>query len=424
MTYAGMPVPCEEAVIPFTDRVFADIGDDQSVVSSLSNFSAHIRKQAEIIRCATGDSLVLLDEVGSGTDPREGESLAIAILNELRRRGCMTVATTHYGRLKAYGKRHDDILIASVQFDMKKLEPTYRYMEGISGSSNAFAVAQRYGLPESIIRYATFLKNQAKTQEDELIERLEAQLQETAAREKELNQRLEEVKKLQEQAEKDKMRFEKERDEWRAKAEKEADEMIEEKRREADEILQDIREREKTIKSHEVLNSRNKISELSSKPVIVENDEDHEFEVGEAVELRSSGQVCEIISIDKKDIRVMLNGRQMRVKKSQIRPSAHVIVKNKPQTTVRVAANSIFSSMPLECNLIGMRVDEAMQEMAEYVDEAKVRGLKTFRIIHGDGSGALRSAVHAALKRDKAVKEFRLGMPNEGSTGATVVTLK
>jgi len=166
MTYCGMPVTCDEAVLPFFDRVFADIGDDQSVVSSLSSFSAHISKQAEVAKEATADSLVLLDEVGSGTDPKEGEALAIAVLNELRKCGCMTICTTHYDRLKLYGKRHADVLLASVQFDMEKLVPTYRYVEGLTGQSNAFEVAEKYGLPDPIIKYARFLKDQAKTEED------------------------------------------------------------------------------------------------------------------------------------------------------------------------------------------------------------------------------------------------------------------
>ena len=126
MTYSGMPVPAESAVIPYFDHVYADIGDDQSVAASLSSFSAHVQKLAEVTASATGNSLALLDEIGSGTDPREGEALAIAVLNELRERGCMTIATTHYSRLKAYGKRHSDILLASVQFDMEKLMPTYK----------------------------------------------------------------------------------------------------------------------------------------------------------------------------------------------------------------------------------------------------------------------------------------------------------
>lgn len=426
MTYAGMPVTCESAVIPFFDRVFADIGDDQSVVSSLSSFSGHTRKQAEVCKEATENSLVLLDEVGSGTDPREGEALAIAILNRLRELACMTVATTHYGRLKAYGKRHDDIQLASVEFDMKLLAPTYRYIEGTTGSSNAFEVAERYGLPKGIVRYARFLRDQAKTEEDVLIERLEAQLSETRRKGEELEKKLEENRKEAEQLRKEKALFEKEKDEFRANAEKEAAAYIESVREEADEILSNLRSRQ-DIRVHEAIAERGKLAKIVNTKT-PEDDQpfDGEYHVGDAVELRSSGQVCEVISINKKDIRILLNGREIRVKKDQIRPSAHVIpkMKNKPVTSVNIADRNIYASISPQCNLIGLHVDEALDKMADYMDQAKIHSLKTFRIVHGDGTGRLRKAVHDKLRADKDVEEFRLGMPNEGGTGATVVVMK
>ena len=428
MTYAGMPVPCESAVIPYFDRVFADIGDDQSVVSSLSSFSAHIRKQAEICNEATENSLVLLDEVGSGTDPREGEALAIAILNRLREVSCMTVATTHYGRLKAYGKRHDDILLASVEFDMKLLAPTYRYIEGTTGSSNAFEVAERYGLPKGIVRYARFLRNQAKTEEDVLIERLEAQLNETRKKGEELEMLIAENEKKAEELRKENARLAKQKDEFRQKAEKEAQEYIESVRAEADEILEHLRANQNQIRVHEAIAERGKLIELSKSEVKEEipYDPNHEYKVGDAVELRSSNAVCEVIEVGRREIRVLLNGREIRVKKDQIRPSAHIIpkMKSQPTTTVHISGGGMFSSMPLECNLIGLTVSEAIVKMGDYMDQAKIHALKTFRIIHGDGTGRLRKAVHDKLKNDSSVKEYRLGMPNEGGTGATVVVMK
>ena len=426
MTYAGMPVPCEEAVIPFTDRVFADIGDDQSVVSSLSNFSAHIRKQAEIIRCATGDSLVLLDEVGSGTDPREGESLAIAILNDLREKKCLTVATTHYGRLKTYGKRHDDILLASVQFDMKELAPTYRYVEGMTGQSNALEVAERYGLPKGIIKYARFLKNQSRSEEEKLIEELDAELAAVHREKEELETLRKDNEALQKQLREEEARRLRERDVLRQKAEEEAETYMEEVHAEADRILKEMREKQETARYHEVLETRQELETIAVKkkeetaPVY-----SGEYKVGDAVELRSSDQVCEVIAIGRKDITILMNGREIRVKKDQIRPSQHVIPKKKAKKEyVPTFSGPQFRSVSSQCNLIGMRVDEATEELDAYLDQVKLAGLKTCRIIHGDGSGALRSAVHARLKNDKAVKEFRLGMPSEGGTGATVVTMK
>ena len=427
MTYCGMPLTCESAVIPYFDRVFADIGDDQSVVSSLSSFSAHISKQAEVCREATANSLVLLDEVGSGTDPNEGEALAIAILNTLRECGCMVVATTHYGRLKAYGKRHQDILCASVEFDMENLVPTYRYIEGTTGSSNAFEVAQRYGLPKGIVKYARFLRNQAKTEEDTLIEKLEAQLAEARIKSEILDQQLAEAKALRESVEKEKILLEKNRDELKNKAEKEAAAYVEEVRAQADEILENLRSSQENIKLHEAINERGKLSQIvKTKEPQIEYDPDHEYKVGDAVELRSSSQVCEVIEVGKRDIRILLNGREIRVKKDQIRPSLHVIPKMKEQNraSIHIASRNIYASISLECNLIGMHVDEALAKMGDYMDQAKIHSLKTFRIIHGDGTGRLRKAVHDKLKNDRDVKEFRLGMPNEGGTGATVVVMK
>lgn len=427
MTYCGMPIPAESAIIPYFDHVFADIGDDQSVESSLSSFSSHIEKQAEIMRYATDRSLVLLDEAGSGTDPREGEALAISLLNALREKKCLTVATTHYGRLKTYGKRHEDILLASVQFDMEKLMPTYKYMEGFTGSSNAFEVAEKYGLPDSIIKYARFLKNQAKTEEEELIERLERQLNENARRGELLEKQIQENEEKAKQLAKQELQIQHEKNMAHDKAEKEAKEYLEKVKQEADAVLSDIRDREKQVHYHEALSKKKDFD-----TIIQENEQqdripsNHVYQVGDAVELRSSDQVCEIVKIEKKDITILLNGRELRVKQSQIRPSLHVIpkMKKKPEESVHVSTGvSLFSSMSMECNLIGMHVDEAMEIMDRYVDQAKLHHLTSFRIIHGDGSGALRKAVHERLLKDKSVKEYRLGMPSEGGTGATVVTL-
>ena len=422
MTYCGLPITAEEAIIPFFDRVFADIGDDQSVVSSLSSFSAHTKKQAEVARYATNDSLVLLDEVGSGTDPQEGESLAISLLNELRNRGTMTVATTHYSRLKAYGKRHNDILLASVEFDMQKLQPTYRYFEGVTGQSNAFEVALRYGLPKNIVNYARFLKGQAKTQEDKLIETLDAELKEARRKEEEYNQKLEELEKKTKQLELDRKNYEIEKSRWKQNAEDEAQKYIENAKKEADEILEEMR-KQKHAKYHEVLNTRNKLKTAEETEIIPSNDNE-EFEVGDIVELASSNQIARILEIRKKDIVISLNGRELHVKKNQIRQSTKMLPKEKSETIVTVKNHNIYSSMPLECNLIGLHVDEAMDKMDGYMDEARLHGLTSFRIIHGDGSGALRKAVQERLKRNKYVDSYRIGMPQEGGTGATVVEMK
>lgn len=425
MTYCGMPVPCEEAILPYFDRVFADIGDDQSVVSSLSSFSAHISKQAEVAEHATANSLVLLDEVGSGTDPKEGEALAIALLNELRKRGCMTICTTHYDRLKIYGKRHTDVLLASVQFDLEKLVPTYKYVEGLTGQSNAFEVAEKYGLPSSLIKYARFLKDQAKSEEDLLIERLEKQLNENEQRREHLEELVTKNQEIQNKLKKESIALEKERDEFRAKAQEEADTYLDQIHEEANAILKEIRQTQVNGKYHEAIAAASKLNQMGEAPTKKEDvPQDVQYHVGDAVELRTSSAVAQIQKIEKKEIVILINGREMRVKKSQIRPSMHVIPKMKPEISVQIKEQNIFASVPSEVNLIGMHVDEAMDKLETYIDTVKMHGMKTFRVVHGDGTGRLRKAVHTRLSNDPSIKTFRLGMPNEGGTGATVVDLK
>lgn len=425
MTYCGMPILAEEACIPYFDRVFVDIGDDQSVQSSLSSFSSHMKKQAEVCKYATSQSLVLLDEVGSGTDPREGEALAISILNDLRQKGLMAVITTHYDRLKTYGKRHDDVLVASVQFDNETLSPTYKYMEGITGQSNAFEIAQRYGLPKSIVKYARYLKNQSKSKEDELIEQLEQELNAATLKQEQLTKQIQENELLQKQLIKEKNQLQKEKDAFAQKAQKEAEQYVESIKQKADTVLKNIRKRQQDTKYHEALEAVKQLNDFYQEDAKEEPSENYTFSVGDAVELKGNSQVCEIVSIKKKDITILMNGREVHVKANQIRPSIHVIPKLKKQNTVFInTKKSLFTSMPLEVNLIGLHVDEAMEKMDAYMDQASLNGLKTFRIVHGDGSGRLRKAVHESLKKNPQVKTYSLCMPQEGGTGATKVTMK
>lgn len=427
MTYSGMPVTAEEAEIPYFDHVFADIGDDQSVAASLSSFSAHIEKLAVIAKEATGDSLALLDEIGSGTDPKEGEALAIAVLNELRERGCMTIATTHYSRLKAYGKRHSDILLASVQFDMEKLAPTYCYLEGLTGQSNALEVAERYGLPKSVISYARFLKAQSRTEEDQLLERLEKQLGEAEQMKQELSAKLADAEAREQKARLLQEQAEKEKDRWQQQGEQEAHAYEEQARREADQILKEMREKQETARYHELLAIRQKLNRHEDQPFSLEEDsaaKPAEFAVGDVVELRSSGQAARITQIGRKDITIALNGRAMHVKPGQIRQSSAVLPSARPAAVVSFDHATVMESIPGECNLIGMHVDEALSAMGDYMDRVKLHHLKTCRIIHGDGTGALRKAVQQRLDRDPDVESWHIGMPQEGGTGATVVVMR
>lgn len=425
MSYCGIPVPCEDISIPYFDNIFEDIGDDQSVESSLSSFSAHIKKQAFICDNATANSLVLLDELGSGTDPKEGESLGIALLNLLRERKCMTIVTTHYSRLKAYGKRHDDILLSSVEFNMETLEPTYRYIEGVTGQSNAISVAKRYGLPKELIKYATFLNSQAKSDEDRLIEELDNELSKVRS---ELAMIEEDRKELDERINKfniEKNRFEKDKDEWQLKKEDEAHEYMEQIKKQAESIISDLKNA-KNVKLHEVINKRKELDDIIEDNEDILEEENHVFKVGEVVELRATNQIARVISINKKDILIDLNGREMHIKQDQISPSARHLPKKEKhiEASISLDRDLVFSSMPIECNLIGMNVEDAMYKLDDYLDDVKIHNLNYCRIIHGDGTGKLRKAVHDKLRSEASVKEFHIAPPQEGGTGATIVTFK
>ncbi|MBR2066811.1 MAG: Smr/MutS family protein, partial [Solobacterium sp.] len=206
------------------------------------------------------------------------------------------------------------------------------------------------------------------------------------------------------------------------KKEEEAADYLESVKEEADQLLKEIRNT-KNVKFHEALEKRKEISALMHDEEEID-ESNYSYQVGDVVELRNSNQVCEIIEIGKKEIRISLNGREMRVKPEQIRPSTRVIPKFKKQntTTINVASASRFQSMSIECNLIGLRVEDALVKLEDYLAEAKIHGLTYCRIIHGDGTGRLRLAVHERLKKDKRIKSFMIAPPNEGGTGATIIT--
>lgn len=417
MTYSGMPICAQSAELGFFDHVFIDIGDMQSVEQSLSTFSAHLSNLAYIIDHATSSSLVLLDEIGSGTDPKEGEALAIAILNYLRQLKCHCVATTHYNRLKTYGKRHEDILVASVLFDEATLSPTYKYVENLTGQSNALTIAAKYGLKKQIVNEARFLAQQNKSQEEMLIEKLEQQLNENERLNQELLSKIQANDKLKKELEQKEQKLNDYLEHAQEDALIKAQEYVDNIKGQADDILAAIRTQQNNVKFHEVLSQTKKLDDL-----IVEESEDEEddtIKVGDNVEIKQTNQLATVISIDRNNVILDLNGIKVRSKLSKIRKSHKHVVKKALKPKKREIS---IRTMPMECNLIGMHVDEALDMLYKYLDDAKMAGLKTCRIIHGDGTGALRKAVHQALAKDKDIKEFRIGNYNEGSTGATIVT--
>lgn len=420
MTMCGLPISAEEGSVPFYDGIFVDIGDDQSIQESLSTFSSHISKLAYICQHATARSFVLLDELGSGTDPKEGEPLAVAILDELRQRQAMIVATTHFSALKTYGSQHDDVILSSVEFDMERLAPTYHYIEGISGQSNAFEIARRYGLTERIIEQARIRKEEDRSKADIALEKLEQAVMENHELKAKLELRLQDVKMLQENLEKEKRKIENEKEhillEIRENAQKELDDTKEE----ALEVLEKLKELKEDAKMHEIAQLKHELKTLVFDEEDVLEEKEEIFEIGDYVQIKKLNYYGDILSINKEKVCVFANHMKMN---TTVKDIAHATrpVKQKKE---RGYAKSGVKSFSMECNVIGMRVAEAIPVIDKYLDNAILAKVYQVRLIHGMGTGALRKGVHDYLKHNARVDTYVMGGQGEGGLGATVVTLK
>ncbi len=416
MAYSGIPVLCDEARVPLFGKIFVDIGDDQSIAHSLSTFSAHLMKLTEVTDHADEHSLVLLDELGGGTDPIEGECLAMAVLNDLRLSKAWVVATTHYARLKEYGLQHDDIIVASMAFDMTSIAPTYRFIEGLPGQSYAFEIARRFGLKSAVIDEAVEFKAQAKTQQAILTEKLQAAIEEN----RKINDTLSEkeaaleVSMAQIKAKEDAL--EKTRLDRLKEIEDEAQDYLNLVQEEAETILSDMRSA-KTAPIHENISRKKELDAL-----VKEKEEEpalDKVKIGQWVKITITNQVGQVVAMRKQLATVSVNGVKLEVPLTKLAfAPTPVMPKNVQISSERLA------SVPLEINLLGLTVEEALNEVDHYLDDCVRARMPFARLIHGHGTGALRSAIHSFLKTHHFVESYRLGQQNEGGVGATVVYFK
>ncbi len=418
LTYASYPVLCEEASIPYFDQVFVDVGDAQSIVHSLSTFSAHISNLAYICKHASEHSLVLLDELGSGTDPQEGEAIAIATLEYLRRKNIMCIATTHYSKLKEYAKNKEDILLASVGFDMQKMKPTYRYLEGFSGVSNALEIAQRYDLDKEIIDHAYILKESNKTDAQKLLEKLDQDLLEMKTKQDEMQRKEIVIEKLEKELRHQKQCFEKEKEKQLANAKQEAIKIKEDAMLEAEEIIDELKALKSNVKVHELIEIKSKFNSKEEAEEIMESKET--YQMNDYVELVKLGYHGEIIAIKGSRATVFTNGMKMNVKTSELKK----IIRPKAKRVVSHSTKTMTSRVSMECNVIGYRASEALIFVDKYIDSAVMAKLSQVRIVHGMGTGVLKTVIHEYLKKSKYVESYRLGGEGEGGFGASVVMLK
>ena len=419
MNQCGLAIPVEKASISFFKNIMIDIGDNQSLSDNLSTFSAHISQIAEITNLVGGKDLVLFDELGTGTDPKEGEGLAISVTKYLESKHCFAMISSHFDALKEYAFISENIDNASMEFDEEHLLPTYHFRQSTPGHSYAMYVAKKYGINKAIIDEAEkYINDKDKEGTGELLETLQKQLDtanktlDAVNKEKELiDKKLKKIENDEKLLEERKMNLLKDVKDEKAK-------MIEKAEEEIEYIMQQLNNG--NIKLHEVIDLKKKLTDLRETEVTETFNE--EIKVGDYVlmpSLNISGKVTRIAGN-----KVHLNtsdGMSIDVPLNKItkvaEPKSHIKV-HKTNYDARIG-----EGVGLELNIIGLYVDEAMIELQKYIDGCRVRRHKTVRIIHGYGSGALRKAVHNYLDKQKDLT-YRLGNASEGASGATVVIFK
>lgn len=421
MAEAGLPVSATKATIPFFDEIYVDMGDDQSIAESLSTYSSHVKKQIQYLHLASKHSLVLIDEIGSGTDPQEGSALAKAMIDAFIQKGCTLIITTHYGSLKNYGQAHDDIALASVGFNIETMKPTYKLKLDTIGSSYAFEIAENLGMDEAIIKKALAYQQEDENETERLAKKL-------AIKEAELSEKEEYLAKTLAQAQADKQSYEKklagierQREATLEQAKKASNALLDDAKKMIDEIVKEVREKD-NIKDHEVLNAKHMLDDLKYEKKQKVKVQNHTFVVGDHVKIDSMNREGDISEVLKNhQVTVLVSGLAIKLKDTDI---TFLHPKTKVQKVKSGGRPKMKKTGHYEVNIIGMRYQEAMDTVDKFIDDAIVLGYPSVRIVHGMGTGVLRNGVRKMLKTNKNVKAFRDGGPNEGGLGATVVDLE
>ena len=444
MTQCGLHIPAaDRSAVSVYERVLADIGDEQSIEQSLSTFSAHMVNIVEILKEADRHSLVLFDELGAGTDPVEGAALAIAVIQHVRRLGAKVAATTHYAELKTFAMTTAGVENASCEFDVETLAPTYRLLIGIPGKSNAFAISRRLGLPEDVIAAAQEQMSGESVRFEDILTQLEEKRQALEKREQEadrlLRQREEDARKAREFRD----QMERAKDNARGRGEAEAKRILRDARAAADQVFQELSEMRKAqARADRALNENEARAALrrqlnEAEEAVSKRDARQEpipkpsrpIRAGDLVEFPGVRQPAEVVSVGKDGTLQLKAGiLKMKAKADEVRlieDDERAARKKTPSVTIRQNADrALRASAARELDIRGMETLEAESVVENFLSAAVMGKLETVTIIHGKGTGALRKAVHDILRRNKAVKSFRLGVYGEGESGVTVVTLK
>ena len=444
MTQCGLHIPvADRSAISVYDHVLADIGDEQSIEQNLSTFSAHMSNIVAILQEADRKSLILFDELGAGTDPVEGAALAIAVIQHVRGLGAKVAATTHYAELKTFAMTTAGVENASCEFDVETLSPTYRLLIGIPGKSNAFAISARLGLPAAVIESAKEQMSGESVRFEDVLTQLEEKRQALEKREQEADrlyrQREEDARKAREFRE----QMERAKENARSRGEAEAKRILRDARSAADQVFSELSEMRKAqAKAERAMNENEARAALrrrlnEAEEAVSKRDARQEpipkpsrpIRKGDLVELPGVKTPAEVVSVGSDGTLQLKAGiLKMKAKADEVRlieDDERAARKKTPAVTIRQNADrALRTSASRELDIRGLETLEAESVVENFLSAAVMGRLETVTIIHGKGTGALRKAVHAILRRNKAVKDFRLGVYGEGESGVTVVTLK
>lgn len=438
MGQSGLHIPARQnSIIAIFDNVFADIGDEQSIEQSLSTFSSHMTNIVNILENIDENSLVLLDELGAGTDPTEGAALAMSILDHLHAIGVRTIATTHYSELKVYGLTKEGVKNASVEFDVKSLSPTYRLSIGVPGKSNAFLISKRLGLDNQIIDYAKEFISKENIEFEDVLQLIEKDRRMVEQNKLETEKLKVEIEELKQDLLKEKEKVDKSREEILLKAKEEARDIIKAAKEESDEIVSELRDvslevkKENNKKIQEAqdklkLNINELESDLSSNMLEVKNNKPPKnLKVGETVEVISLGQNGTVLSLpdENGNVNIQVGIMKVNVHVTTLKRTSKEDIQKSQVSTKKIIKNKA-QNVKNELDLRGKTIDEALLDLDKYLDDVYIAGLRQSYIIHGKGTGALRQGISSFLKTHKHVKSFRLGQIGEGGSGVTVVEIK
>ena len=432
MAQSGLPILADPGSrVGIFSQVFADIGDEQSIEQSLSTFSSHMTNIVSILHQVDTASLILLDELGAGTDPQEGAGLAIAILEDLRLRGIKTMATTHYPELKAYGIETAGVQNASMEFDTASLRPTYRFMQGVPGRSNAFEIARRLGLSETIIQDAMKMTD-TDNNVNQIIEKLEAQTLESRKRLDTIQEVEQENLKFNRALRKLCNELTRERETELNKAREEAKEIVDMALSESDRILQGLHAKSQ-LKPHEIIEAKAQLKKLA--PETVDLSKNKVLKKAKKARAPKVGDEILVISYGQRGtlVKQLKDGRweaQVGLIKMTLEEKEFNLIKVEKEAAqpkkrqVNVVKRSNTSGPRARLDLRGKRYEEAMQELDGFIDQALLNNMAQVDIIHGIGTGVIREGVTKYLRRNKHVKSFEYAPQNAGGRGATIVTFK